>query len=242
MKKNLNSTAIVLVVALVLLSSCGNPTIENTSEQKRNSETTQQSRKFYPNQQTNTDYRYEDKLGSSTTWYRMMKIATSAETKFAASNKLIHRSTLVAMDYKDKPQNEMTLTFKSEYLKDNGVVFTFDVVRDFSSCTVNSVTLEGKYRSVYTYPNGRRDLPLITTTDLSSGKTVSETKNIEIVGDGSFRVEEFNYQDGKEIFRSVVRRHAGTGMFVEEVVKHGKLDTDYHHYELLLGNWSIGRG
>lgn len=231
MKENPKSTAIVLVAAL-LLSSCG----------ARQSRGTQQSRKFYPNQRTITHFSYEGKLGSSTTWYRMMKIATGAETRFAESNKLIHRSNLVAMDYKDKPQNEMTLTFKSEYLNDDGVAFTCDVVRDLSSCVVNSVTLEGKYRSVYTYPNGRRELPLITTTDLSSGKIVSETKNIEIVGDGSFRVEEINYQDGKEIFRSLVRRHAGTGLFVDEVVKYGTLDTDYHHYELLLNNWSMGRG
>lgn len=220
-----------LLFALFLLSNCGTPQLHGT-----------QSRKFYPNQRTITNFNYEGKLGSSTAWFRTMKIATSAQTRFAESNKLIHRSHLVAMDYKDKPQNEMTLTFKSDYMNNDGVAFTCEVVRDLSSCTVNSVTFEGKYRSVYTYPNGRGELPLITTTELSSGRIVSETKNIEIVGDGSFRVEEINYQDGKEVFRSVVRRHAGTGLFMDEAVKHGALDIDYHHYELLLNNWSMGRG
>lgn len=196
-------------------------------------------REFYHHQKTATDFSYEDKLGASKQWYRMMKIATSAETRFYDTNELIYRSTLVSMDTKDS--NKPTLSFKSEYLKDGKVVFTADVERDLSSCTVNAVVFNGKYRSEHIYPNGRRELPLMKTTDVATGKTVSETKNIEIIGDGSFRVEEINYRDGKEVFHSLVRRHAGSGLIVEENVKDGALDVDYHHYELLLHNWSQGR-
>ena len=247
--ESLSPTTLKLIIAVLLIVIClgfgyflFNSNVTKTLERKPNPEKTQQLRQFYPHQATTTNFSYQDKLGLTTSWYRMMKIATGAEIKFSTNNKLIYRSSLVAMDTKDKLQDEMTLTFKSEYLKDNAVMFTFEVVRDFSSGTVNTVTIEGKYRSVYTYPNGRRELPLITTTDLSSGKIVSETKNAEFAGDGSFRVEEINYKNVQEIFRSVVRRYAGTGMFVDEIVKNGTLDTDYHHYELLLGNWSLGRG
>src|SRR5436309_3714118 len=70
------------------------------------------------------------------------------------------------------------------------------------------------------------------------GKSSAGRATPNCSGDDTFRVEETAYQDGKEIFQSLVRRHARTGLLLDEAVKHGSLDRDYHHYELTIDDWS----
>jgi hypothetical protein len=171
-------------------------------------------------------------LDYSAIWFGTMGIATGGETKFAQSNTVILRSTLMALD----PRARL-LTFKSAYLKNGNVLITADVVRDLG-CRVISVIFSNAFRSEYYYGSITQPIPSIKTTDVATGKVLSITGDVEIQNDGTFRVQEIDYQDDHEVFKSVARRNSGTGLLIGEEIKHGVLERDYHHYELTLDRWS----
>ena len=142
--------------------------------------------------------------------------------------------------------NERRIRVKMNFTPGNKHVAT--VVAQFRptgmGAKVRKTVVNDQWESRYIYEGQHAALffsmPRIETYDLKNGKKVSETKNIEILGDGLFSGEEFCYDQNKVIFHSYFVRHAGTGLLVEEKVKKGRLPRDYHHYELLLMGWPDG--
>lgn len=189
-------------------------------------------REFYTYRATSTAFGYRGITDYSTVWLRSMGMASSGETRFRDSNDVIFRATLLEVDAKAR-----LLLFKAVYLKNGTALIQADVARDMS-CRVVSAILNGAVRSEYSYVSHRDPIPLIRTIDVATGKVLSTTSGVELMGDGTFRVQEADYRDGRETFRSVSRRHAGTGLILDESVQNGVLERDYHHYELMLDNWS----
>ena len=196
--------------------------------------------RFYPHGPIQTTFSYEPMLDTTELWYRAMHIATSAETKREPDGQLINRTILSAMDYRERAPIDMTITFTSQFFKDGRPFFSADIVRSLKSCAVRSVVIDGKYRSTYAASPGLAP-PTIRTVEVSTGHLVSETLEPTLAGDGSFTVTEVNYRDGTEVFRERARRHAGTGLLIGEDQIRGVRTADYHHYELVLGNWSMGQ-
>jgi len=196
--------------------------------------------RFYRNGPIQTTFSYDPTLETTELWYRAMHIATSAETTKQPDGQLINRTTLKAMDYLGKAPSDMTITFGSQFFKDGRPFFSADIVRSLGSCAVRSVLIDGKYRSTYTASPGSAP-PTIRTVEVSTGHLLSETLEPTLASDGSFTVIEVNYRDGTEVFRERARRHAGTGLVIAEDQMRGVRDADYHHYELVLSNWSLGQ-
>jgi hypothetical protein len=140
---------------------------------------------------------------------------------------------------------------------------------------IRKTTLDQRWETRYIFQNEDADLrlgiPRVETYDLTTGKKVSETKNIRLVSlvagrpkgsvssevakDFSRRVmsqtwaerswgflgDEFCYEGGKEVFVSSFVRDVATGLLVSESVKRGELPRDYHHYELVVISWPDGQ-
>lgn len=196
-------------------------------------------KRFYTNEPTRTTFSYEPAAGVSTTWLRMMKIASGGRITLRSNDELIARIALTGIDTKDRTQDQMTATFTMDLFK-NGLSFSSGVVvRHLGSCPVRAVVYDNLYQSTYDYSRGPNYPPMIKTTELKTGALVGEARAPQSMGDGSFIVDEIEYRDGKEIFRAKVRRHVGTGLMISEVVVSGTPETDYQHFELVLGNWSL---
>jgi uncharacterized membrane protein YgcG len=104
--------------------------------------------------------------------------------------------------------------------------------------------LQSRYVSIYKWGDiPGHSLVTVTTTDLSSGKKVLETMDLDFIGNsqGLFRGLEHHFIDGNVVCTSAFVRHIGTGLLVEEQVQEGVLPMDYHTYEFVLAGWPSGR-
>jgi hypothetical protein len=192
------------------------------------------NRVFVPNQPLRTSFGYSAKAGLSESWLRSKGIASEAECVIRATGEPIMNAQLTKID----PEKH-SMEFDAEYYNKGVLVYKAHITRNVQSGIVIDVVYDGMFRSAYQHKSGDRiRIPAIKTTRMDTGELVSETKNVHIEGDGSFMVEEVNYENREIRSRFSVRRHAGTGLLIEQKALEGLPDADYHHYELLVDTWT----
>lgn len=104
--------------------------------------------------------------------------------------------------------------------------------------------VHSRYESIYKWGEiPGHSLVAVTTTDITSGKKVLETKNLDFIenSNGLFHGLEYHFADGKVVHISAFVRHLGTGLLVEEQAQQGVLPRDYHTYEFVLSGWPSRR-
>lgn len=222
--------------ALVLLMS----SMACTDDAERPTSGQAVRRTFISNSRIETKFAYEDRLLSAAG----VPSAATVHLPDGATIAMVQGGELVDEDGERRIRVTLTLSAPGAPVSTISARFTPGLGHHQPGYAgIKRATVDGKWDSVYIYdgPDGRLGIPRIETYDSTTNTKVAETRNVRILGNGVFSAEEIYYQNGKEVFSSITTRHAGTGLMIEERVQSGALPLDYHHYELVLGGWPMGR-